>query len=370
MLFYLTDSLIVEGKDPRFGQIKTAVYHLAIQAANGNHAVIGDIKAISHFREVFQNDFVAGPFFNKVHQNIAFEVVPSFIKYYLEVVLESPSGRVEGDKSINQIEYERLIPLDSTNKTSLVCEFLYDADFYTHVLKWYIKQLGISIHFDFNKIDGGGTNMDQNIQKELDAHHITLAIVDIDCRYPGAPINPKGTYGKCIGLGAGNVLYKLVPLDVHEIENLIPLNYIDMAYASWTGNTAEYQEKKKAFDFLKKDAENILPYFDYKNGIKYNDGYRNAQQGYLDYAELCYMQNDEKVAMQSDFGIFVLGLNDKDIIYPNLIGGTGTINMALELIKNGNAPEPTLYNFQRNNWNKIGQEMLNWCFARRPEAIH
>ena len=369
MLFYLTDSLIVEEADHRFGQIKRAVYHLAIQAANGNHAVIGDIKAISHFRAVLQTDFVAGPYFNKIHQNIAFEVVPSFLKYYVEVVLDAPSTRIENDTTIVQVNYSQLIPLESTNKTSLVCEFLNDAEFYAYVLRWFSRQNGANVHFAFNSIDGGGTNMDQNIQKELDAHHITLAIVDTDCRYPSSPINPQGTYGKCIGIGAGNVLFRLVPLEVHELENLIPLNFIDQEFSNRTNNDAEYARKKIAFDYLRKDAEHILPYYDYKKGIKNTLEYRNKPE-LQTFARTCYELNDDKMATQPDFNVFISTVPDKGYVYTELIGGTGIINMTIEMIKNGNAPEPTLYNFQRNNWNKIGQEMLNWCFARRPEAIH
>lgn len=44
--------------------------------------------------------------------------------------------------------------------------------------------------------------------------------------------------------------------------------------------------------------------------------------------------------------------------------------MALNVIRSGVAPEPVLFVFQHDNWSKIGQEMLNWCIARKPEVIH
>lgn len=369
MLFYLRDSLIVEENDPRYNDILIAVYHLAVQSANGNHVVIGDVGAITHFRQVFRGDFVAGPFFNKIYQNIVFEVVPNFIKYYIEIVLDSPNTRVEGDKTIAQVEYTNLIPLEATNKTSLVCEFLYDAEFYEFVLRWHIRQLGVNVSFAYAPVDGGGTNTDKNIIKELRQPHITLCILDTDQRYPNAPIDPQGTYGKCIGIGAGNVLFNLVPLNVHEIENLVPMNFIDQEYCSWTHGNAEYARKKTAFDFLKKDAENILPYYDFKKGIKYNGEYRSTPD-LQTFAKTCYEQNDNMMAAQPDFNIFVSNLADKTSIYTELIGGTGTINMALKVINSGVAPDPVLFNYQRDNWNIIGQEMLNWCIARRPEAIH
>lgn len=369
MLFYLTDSLIVEDTDHRFNDIRTAVYHLAVQASEGNHAVIGDIDAISFFRKVFVNDFVVGPFFNMIYQNIAFEVVPSFLKYYVEVVLDAPITRIVDDTTIAQVNYSRLIPLETTNKTSLVCEFLYDAEFYAFVLRWYIKILHVNVHCAFNEIDGGGANTHMNIAKELNADHITISILDTDCRFPNAQPEPDSTYSKCVGIGAGNVLYKMLPLEVHELENLVPMNFIDQEFTAWTNNDAEYARKKIAFDYLKKDAENILPYYDYKKGIKNNQEYRSKPE-LQTFAKLCYEQNDDNMALQPDFNLFMNTIQDKGYIYTELIGGTGVINMALNVIRSGVAPEPVLFVFQHDNWSKIGQEMLNWCIARKPEAIH
>lgn len=53
----------------------------------------------------------------------------------------------------------------------------------------------------------------------------------------------------------------------------------------------------------------------------------------------------------------------------NYLGGTGTIRNTLELIDSGNAPKPELLTFQRNNWDTIGKAMLDWCIARKSEAL-
>ena len=72
------------------------------------------------------------------------------------------------------------------------------------------------------------------------------------------------------------------------------------------------------------------------------------------FAKKCYEQNDERMAMQPNSSLFVSTLNNKDYIYTELIGGTGTIDMTLSLIDNENVPEPVLYQFQEDSWNKIG----------------
>lgn len=368
MLFYLTKSLIIDESDARFDDVKRAVYNLAIHAAEGYHAVIGDFEVITFFRNVFEKDYRVGSFFNAVYQNFALEVVPSFIKYYVEVVLEVTYSRTEYNKTIVPVCYTRFIPLETTNKTSIVCEFLYDADFFEFVLKWYIKQLAVNVHYAFNKIDGGGANTHKNIEKELNSDHITISIIDKDCRYPGDSVKSDSTCGKCVGIGLDNVLFKLLLLEVHEIENLVPLNFIDEAFPVWTNNDAEYALKKVAFDHLKSDAENILPYFDYKKGIRYNRDYQSSP-ALQDFAKKCYELNTEKMNIEPDFNRFINTLNENEYIYTELIGGTGTIRMALRLIEEGSAPNPSLFVFQEDNWEKIGQEMLNWCFARNVEAI-
>lgn len=60
-------------------------------------------------------------------------------------------------------------------------------------------------------------------------------------------------------------IYKFLPIDVHEIENLIPTNFIDMLNI-W--NTDACRQNKEYFDYLKNDAERILPFFDFKKGIR------------------------------------------------------------------------------------------------------
>lgn len=370
MLFYLTDSLIVDNLDDRYNDICTAICNLAVQATEGNHVVIGDIEVVSHYRTIFQKDYRVGPFLNKLYQNITFEVVPSFITYYVEVVLTSPSNRTDKDgRTVVQLEYSRLVTLEASNKVSLVGENLSDARFYGYILHWFVQKQGVNVHYAFHKVDGGGTNTHHNIRNELNSNHITLSILDTDCRYPNAPIDPNGTYGKCRGIGTGNVLCEIIPLFVHEVENLVPMNFIDQVFSQWTHGDAEYARKKEAFDYLKKEAELILPYFDYKKGIRYNADFRKIPELQI-FAKKCYEQHDEKMAIQPDFSLFVSTLKNGDYIYTELIGGTGTIQMTLSLIDSGNAPNPVLYQFQEKNWNKIGQEMINWCIARKPEAIH
>lgn len=49
---------------------------------------------------------------------------------------------------------------------------------------------------------------------------------------------------------------------------------------------------------MKKEAESILPYFDYKKGIKYNNDFRNIPD-LQSIAKKCYELNEQKMAIQA-----------------------------------------------------------------------
>lgn len=62
MLFYLTDSLIVEENNPLYKGIYKAVHNLATQVVDGNHLLTASYAAIKHFRNIFRADPIIGLF--------------------------------------------------------------------------------------------------------------------------------------------------------------------------------------------------------------------------------------------------------------------------------------------------------------------
>ena len=80
--------------------------------------------------------------------------------------------------------------------------------------------------------------------------------------------------------------------------------------------------------------------------------FRNTKE-YRELAKKCYVVNRNMVRKEPSFEGFVAGLKDKDEIYPNLIGGSGTLTNTLELIKSESCPQPILLEYQKHNWNLI-----------------
>lgn len=214
----------------------------------------------------------------------------------------------------------------------------------------------------------GGSNTYKTVYNELNANQISICIVDTDKKYKGCLPEKDGTYDKCVkNIIAPPSYYKFIAIQVHEIENLIPLNYID-TFDIWNNGKKEDKKNKRNFDFLRLDAENILPYFDYKKGIKKDDMFNNCLE-YRKFANRCYCTNSDLISRIPDFESYVNTVSSKGEIYPHLLGGSGILNRTIDLINSDNVPEPQLLGFQEDEWNKIGQAMLDWCIAKGPESI-
>lgn len=366
MLFYLTKTLVVDNNNPQKKNICTAIHNISMQVIDGCHLLRGDYEAIAFFRNIFKDTPDVGLLFDNIYQNFATMSVPSFLNFYVEVVIDNPTIKVVNGVTVGQRCYRHYLGMDVIGKTKLICEDLYDCKFFEHILQWYIGQEHLNVGYSFHSLNGGGDNTYRVVLNEVNAQHISICIVDTDKRYPNSKPKEDSTFSQCTNkVLTTDIEYKFLPLEVHEIENLVPLNYID-AFDIWNSGFPNDAVHKRAFDCLRSEGEAILPYFDYKKGIKKKDVL--ASKEYWSFAEKCYRTNAEKLAADPCFRTYVDKVSNGEI-YPQLLGGTGTIKNTLKLIDSGKAPKPELLTFQRNNWNIIGKAMLDWCIARKSEAL-
>ena len=122
------------------------------------------------------------------------------------------------------------------------------------------------------------------------------------------------------------------------------------------------------------DAENILPFFDLKNGIFFSKIKEN--EDYAAFAEKCYLQNEMLSGNGIQFcdycngNLDTCGKGNKDrIVYRGIF--SNIMSKLLEKINDGSlSGEPNLFKFQRQCWEDISQEMLNWGCARNKEGLY
>lgn len=368
MLFYLDNSLIVDAGHQEYRPILKSVHNLATQAVEGHHLLLGDVEVIDHFRSVFENDVIVGPLFRKLASNMAINSIPSSITFYMEIILGVNNQKVVNGVTIYQMNYTHFSSLDASGQTMAIGEDLNDVKVFEHILRWFINRTHSNLHYSLHPLGGNGRNINRVVQNELNSQHITICIIDTDMKYPNYTPAPDSTYSLCLPVGIGVPFYKFVPLNVHEIENIIPLNYID-SFDIWTTGTANDVRNKRAFDFLRSQANDLLPYFDYKKGIHNNIDLTSSPY-YLDYAEKCFFANSDKTSVCADFTTYLSGISANGIVYEQLLGGSGILNRTVALIDSPICPSPVLEAFQEADWCVIGQNMLNWCIARYREDFN
>lgn len=370
MLFYLTDSLIVEKDDVEYPQIYNAVRNLALASADRYHILLGDEKVIEKLREWFYADPVLRPLFDDIANRYMFGI-PSFLTYYVEVVNGEPLNvRDENGVMIAQMKYSDFRETKNVQSTLLIGEDDNDCVFFKYICDWYIRVNGLNVDYSLKNISGGGENTYREIVKALNNEQFSLTIVDTDKRYPKQKIVKDSTCDKCCKVRGRKELYKVLSLNVHEIENLVPHNYIAQL-DTWT--TDALAKNKQHYDCLVGDSENILPYFDLKKGILLSKIKGNAE--YAAFAEKCYLMNNVLAGTgvkfcdyckgDLDFG----GKGNKDkIVYRGIF--SNIMSKLLEKIKDGSLKDgPNLFNFQMRCWNEISQVMLDWGCARNKESL-
>ena len=370
MLFYLTNSLIVSSEDPAYRSIVRCISILSMQVESSQHLLTGDFEAIEHYREVFKDSIVLGPLFNRIYQNFSTSGVPGCVSFYIEIVNSAPGPErmVEG-KTVRQLNYSHFDKPDKASSSLLIGEDSNDAVFYEHILCWYKKEYAPYAHHSLRHCHGGGVNTAREITNHLNQGDIVISIIDTDKKYPGCRIKHDSTYDKCRRLRRTEPYYKLLPIGVQEIENLIPRNYIDACH-NWTNPYSPDTINKSKIEMLYSDSENTIPFFDFKKGLEIDDDVRNNPD-YKEYARKCYDTRTDLTGNEPDFDVFLANSPDGTEICPKLFGGTGLIKNTIDILGTANCPQdPVLFPFQKDNWKMIGESLLNWCICRSGESLY
>lgn len=363
MLFYLTDSLIIGGDDERYKDIYRCVRNLANAADECRHELMGDLSALNYWHRQLGNDPAAAVLANLIN-SFSTTSIPGWLTEYVEVVLNNPHNRVEGDKQVYQLEYGSFTSCESTSSTHIIGEDENDGRLYGHILNWYKRRENISANTSYTNINGGGRNTRRTFTTHIGQRHISVCIVDNDKRYRDA--DEGETAKKCRAVGCSMPLGRLKVINVLEIENLIPKDIIDNL--EWT--TAS-QRNKDEFDGLYENIpdKDMLRYVDLKSGYTKHKVYSQNSQ-WVDFAKYCCQCNpripyekrnsfDEKFSNANDSDVFMHGLSR-------------TLHRdALAYLDSHPDFNPTNFlQFQLQEWEEIGKMTLNTCICRNAEALN
>lgn len=369
MLFYITDSLKVNRDDERYPQIRKAIRNLLTGFSESKLLLLADYDVLQWMLQQFEDDADLTNPLKFLSNNYSTMVIPEEITFYLEVTsnINIEALRVKGNVRIFTISYLNLLDSISSQKCALIGEDENDCKFYRYILEWYQQYNGQRICCDFQNEHGGGGRMEIKVKDYAHKYKPAFALVDTDDKYEGQIHAEQTTRQKCERASRHHkCTFWLEVLPVHEVENLIPLNYVDKL--DW--NDAN-KYKKKSFDYLRNNAhtEMILKYYDFKKGIHYRD--IKDDNNFRNFAGYCFYLNPELYNKQS-FENYIEGMDDDDVVYPSV--RENLFSQVLNLMKNEKSfvrrHPPMLLDFQYDTWNRIGSMMLSWGCVRNQEAIN
>ena len=371
MIFYLTNSLRLKEEDSIYIiRYKRCIRNIANAAIEGSHILRGDFEILCDCIDLFKGDDEFEMFFRDLVNNYSIRTIPPEITFYIEVVKEDPIERIENECVISQKSINDFYLSTSLLCCHLICEDENDCEFYEFITKWFIKDEQLNYNIKVKKIGGGGDRTVYKVKEFINDGLICFCIVDSDRKFPEMSINKNSI--KCQKLERKSCGYKCVVLSVNEIENILPLNYInEIITTDKKYKWGKSQLQKKHFDYLCNSDKNIeiLKYFDYKNGIKKNSCLLDDIH-YKNFAKLCWEQNPD-ISSDCTFEEYIERLSDKESIYMKLSESISAdvLNYIKSNQAKGSLIKPKLLSFQKEEWNKIAKNLLNWSCARIPEGL-
>ena len=363
MLFYLTDSLIVNIGSPQYPAIRKAVRYIAMAVAESKHLLRGDYGILEYMKDEFKDDEEIYPVFYQLVKNYTTNTIPNDIYRYIEVVKDGYSNVEKNGHLVKQMEYSYFNDSMKVQAMTVVTEDEDDCALLSYILGWYLSINHMPYNFSFTPQGGGGSRTDVAVRSCLKSGKMVTCVTDSDQRFEGQKLDPRSCGVVCSKIKAPEGVYCFLRLPVHEIENLIPLNHFDVL--DWS---AEQNKKdKEAFDKLCYNAKSeiVLRFFDIKEGIK-KAHIEQFGGGLLNFAAMCCFCNPD-IMEGKDFHQYIADLDSKANVYPRL--RKRPMAELAPKYREGNMPDPELMSFQFDAWIEIGALLLDTTCARNKEAI-
>lgn len=357
MLFNLTPELISQDhSESDKKKIKRAIEHILRSVSESKHLVISDLDTIIKLKQIITcSDSLSVLIY--LENNYSFLNYDS-IKYYVNVIVgyDNIYESSEGDCKFLNIPINYIQDSNLTNPTRILCEDISDASFFKIICNHYVINNNIgNISLCFEEEHGGGNQISRSFNKHINAKNIfCLAFADNDKKYPECQIGE--TLQKLSSIVNTNLLCKYISLECHEIENLIPFNYIQ--------KIKKVYNEENGITFIENIIHSMekesLKYFDIKKGI--NKDQISSSNDYLIFAK--------KLAEYSPIHIDFSNIEQYEKKH-KIIPQVGKIMSSFIESNTLLIDEtPHFLDFQITEWNKIGSDFLFWTCSRNKEPLN
>lgn len=269
MFLYLDRSILNCLSGPVSHNVVDGIQVLAFMLRSGVHLVSGDREVLGALSEFSDISSSARAIFKK---SVARHAQAGSVFNAMSVYALIDFGRdgletsCENNKTVIKIPIGYVANLIAQASTDIVYEDVNDAVVYGVVANWYSNAIlnNPNLPTRSTPVQGGGsrTYVTYNL-KQQDAKTFCLCITDSDKKYPDD--EPGETSSKVRAIeDASKPLSFHLDLDFHEIENLIPLGFLD--------GLAGTNEAKSIIAELRKAEANqekvAKLYWDFKKGLR------------------------------------------------------------------------------------------------------
>lgn len=259
---------------------------------------------------------------------------------------------------------------DFSDNSILLVESNDDIQFYDFIGKYYLKNKGIqNMHVSFQSEIGGGNTTGMRLASIIDEGKRTcLCIADSDRMYLGA--QDGGTLKKILAVTSKReqINYEFHALDMHEIENLIPVELLDNICKKIPDASEGIRFVKFLLseDYSKKSP---IYYFDYKKGIP---------KKYFYLKKDCKKEEEKKFRRLEDYRSYwriilerygiILNENVDELIIPGIC--ERILEHTIQYLNN-KWEEDRVYDIVKDSyihetWLEIGAKIVTWgCVGNR-----
>lgn len=234
----------------------------------------------------------------------------------------------------------------------ILCENLNDTKFYFALCREYFGDIYINTK---NGRGGGGSSIADNLEDIINkCDRFCLCIVDSDVKYPGAP--DGGTYAAIMNKNLPVLsTYCIFKLSVHEIENLIPIDF-------FCKHISDKRIKKVAIRLNSIDKQgDIIKYYDFKEGIKLIK--IETDPDYYKFAEMIYNRL-KKPSEIKGFDRYLPAIK-KGLVFSPI-----TPSALDYFIKTKIKPRFVYCDYLRTEWNEIRKHIVTFLCARQDDPIN
>lgn len=325
---------------------------------DGKCIICGDIKSIDILIKILP------PPYNQIYRIISgrhiesralFDMVDTVIVLTGDIDAPAIPAYIE-EKSI-AITIDEAEDMDLSSGCHLVCENIDDCNFFEDLARCYMNRKSLhSINLYSSKENGGGNTTASVFEKCINQKAMTLCIADSDMKYgkstdyPNDPargdtLKKVQKVEKRLSDENCRIPFCVLPLCVHEVENLIPLTILE----KMEEDLPCIRSGRILLEKLKEVDEGCpILYYDFKKGFS------DFEEG----PKLSYWR--EVFQKAKDTGIQLV--DDVPKPWP-AISSNNLLGRASKLIEKADFRDVLVDSHLSNHWDTIGKKVITWCCA-------